>query len=77
MSLYNRPGKGLMAVVANLGREPQTAAVRFDLARLKQSGSLRAWDVANDRELPAWSGGALTVTLASLDHVVVWLRPGK
>ena len=42
VSLYNRPGQGVMAVISNLGRDQRQAQVTFNLAALKQSQALAA-----------------------------------
>jgi len=72
VSLYNRPQKGLIAVVANMGREACSAEVAFNLDALEQTSGLTAWDVMADAEIPL-TDARLDVSLESLEHVVVWL----
>jgi hypothetical protein len=74
VSLHNRPGKGLLAVVANTGPQAQQAQVSFDLAALRQPASLAARNVLADNDIPL-SGGSLEVSVGPLEHVVVWLKP--
>ena len=69
-SLYNRPGKGFLVVIANTTPKKCRAEVTFDLATLKQPGELTARDVLTGREL-ALSAGRLELPLESLGFVVV------
>jgi hypothetical protein len=73
-SLYNRPGKGLLAVVANSGPKQCRAEVAFDLGSLKQPGKLIARDVLTGSEV-AIHNGRLEVPLESLGFVVVRVGP--
>ena len=75
-SLYNRPGKGLIAVVCNVGREPCAARVQLNLEELQQPPQLAAHDVVTGREIPV-TGGKLELSLQSLDYAMVRLEPGK
>ena len=72
-SLYNRPGKGLIAVVANMGREACSAEVTFDFQALEQTTPLSAVNVMTETRLPL-ADGRLEVSLESLEHVIVWLK---
>jgi hypothetical protein len=72
VSLYNRPGKGLIAVVVNTGGRPCHAEVNFDLAALGQSAELTARDVLTDQPT-AFTDGRLRLPLGPLEHAVVWL----
>jgi hypothetical protein len=74
VSLYNRPGKGLLAVVANLGQDACDAEVTFNLRALDQPGALAARDVVTGRPIPA-TGSRLRLSLGSLEHVMVRLEP--
>ncbi len=55
-SIYNRPGKGFMAVVVNTGSKECRAEAAFDLAALKQPTKLVARDVLTGKELPLVEG---------------------
>jgi hypothetical protein len=72
-SLYNRPGKGLIAVIANMGQEKQQAKATLDLAALQQASNLVAHDVFTAKKIPC-AAGRLELTLESLQFVVVWLK---
>jgi len=74
VSLYNRPGRGVMAVISNLGREEHVARVTLDLARLQQPRKLIAHDVLRQEDVPL-QRGRLTVPLQSMGHTVIRLRP--
>ncbi len=74
VSLYNRPGKGLIAVVANTGSQQCGAEVRFDLGALGQPAELTAIEVVSEKPIP-FTAGPLQVPLGSLEHAMVWLRP--
>jgi len=76
VSLYNRPEQGLIAVVANMGRDDCEAQVAFDLQALKQPAELTAKDVVTERRIPV-TGGRLQVPLGSLEHVIVRLEPRR
>jgi len=73
-SLYNRPGQGLIAVVANLGRADCRAEVALDLPALRQPADLTATDVLTDRPVPL-TNGRVEVPLKSLDSVMLRLEP--
>lgn len=74
VSLYNRPGKGLIAVVANTGPKECKAEVTLDLAALEQPGPLAARDVLTGREV-RFSDGRLALALESLGFAVVRVGP--
>ncbi len=74
VSLYNRPGRGLVAVVANTGRQECQAQVAFNLRALGQPPQLAARDLLADRPLPV-SNGRLTLKLGSLDAKMLRLEP--
>jgi hypothetical protein len=74
VSIYNRPGRGLIAVIANMGREKQRAEVTFDLQTLEQPSNLAAYDILAEREIP-FAAGRLEAALESLEFVMVWLTP--
>lgn len=73
VSLYNRPGKGVVAVISNLGRQEVAGTVSFDFSRLQQPAGLVAEDVMAGGEVPV-KGTALNLTLNPLDYKVLWLR---
>jgi hypothetical protein len=73
VSLYNRPGKGLVAVISNLGHGEAAGTVTFNLRRLGQPAELSAYDVMAEKSLTA-KDGALDVSLKPLDYLVVWLK---
>jgi hypothetical protein len=73
-SVYNRPGKAMIAVVANTGNEPCRAEATFNLADLKQPAELKARDIFTDAEVPIQSG-RVEVPLDPLGSAVLWLEP--
>lgn len=73
VSIYNRPGKGLLAVVSNLATEACTARVAFDLQRLEQPAAMRATRVMRQSPLEL-RDGAVEVPLGPMDYEVLWLR---
>ena len=73
VSLYNRPGQGLIAVVVNAGTFPAQAEVAFDLAALGQGSGLVAQDVLGGATLTL-SEGRLRLPIGPLEHRVVWLK---
>lgn len=73
VSLYNRPGKGLMVVIVNTGGQSCQAEATFDLAALQQPAGLLAHDVLADKAVP-FADGRLQVPLGPLEHAVVWLK---
>lgn len=74
VSLYNRVGKGLVAVVSNLAQVKRRAEVTFDLVRLGQAPGLTGVEILSQRPVPVRDGN-IAVSLAPLDYAVVWLRP--
>ena len=73
-SLYNRPGKGFVAVVANTGSEACQAEAAFDLAALRQPTKLAARDVLSGKELPL-ADGRLALPLEPLGFVILRAEP--
>ena len=73
VSLHNRPGKGVLAVVANTGANAQQAQLSFDLAGLTQPVSLAARGVLADKDMPL-SGGKIGVALGPLENAVIRLK---
>jgi dienelactone hydrolase len=73
VSLYNRPGKGLLAVIVNSSPQPCQAVAAFDLAALRQPAGLAACDVLADKAI-ALADGRVQLPLGPLEHVVVWLK---
>ncbi len=70
VSLYNRPGHGLVAVVVNTSGQELPAEVIVDLAGLGHPRPLRARDVLTDAEVP-FSDGRLRAVLPSLGFLIV------
>lgn len=70
VSLYNRPGKGLVAVVVNTGGQEAEAEVKLDLAALGHPKPLRARNVLTDAELP-FAEGRLQAKLPSLGLLLI------
>jgi hypothetical protein len=63
VSLYSRPGEGLLAVVSNPGRSPQTAVVGFDLQALRlDPAEITARDAMTDKPM-ALEKGRMSVSL--------------
>ena len=73
-SLYNRSGKGFMAVIANTGGKQCRAEAVFDLAALKQPAKLAAHDVLSGKELPL-ADGRLVLPLEPLGFVILRAEP--
>ena len=59
VSLYNRPGRGLIAVVVNAGDRPCDAEVALDLAALEQRTSLKSSTIVVVGALPGDMGKAI------------------
>lgn len=76
ISLYNRPGRGLLVVLVNLGTQPCEAEAEFDFQALGQPARLTATDVLAEKPVPL-ADRRLRVALGSLGHAVVWLRAEK
>lgn len=75
VSLYNRPGQGLIAVLVNTGVEPIEAEADFDPSKLQQSSDLTARDILADQDVPVRDGRKVSASLGSLEHLVLWLKP--
>jgi hypothetical protein len=73
ISLYNRPGKGLLAVLVNTGSQPCQAVATFDLAALRQPAELVASDVLAGKAVPL-SAGQARLPVGPLENVVLWLK---
>ena len=73
-SIYNRPGKGFMAVIVNTRSKECQAEATFDLAALKQPGKLVARDVLTGKELPLVEG-RMSLPLGSLGFVFFRAEP--
>jgi len=74
VSLHNRPGKGLIAVLANTTKDDATVPVSFKLPSLKQPTELKVIDVVNDKELTV-AAGRLEIPVKAGDFAVIWLQP--
>jgi hypothetical protein len=73
VSLYNRPGKGLIAVIVNTGGHSCQAEASFDLTALQQPAALAAVNVLTEKAIPL-TGGRLCLPLGPLEQGVVWLK---
>jgi hypothetical protein len=69
VSLYNRPGRGLMAVVVNTGRKACRVDVSFKLDTLQQPAELKARNVMTARPLE-YSRAQLSLMLEPLDFTL-------
>jgi hypothetical protein len=74
VSLYNRPGRGFLAVLVQTGDDSCQAEIEFNLSGLGQGGSLSAQDIISQREIPL-SGGQLRLPLEPLGYAVIWVKP--
>jgi hypothetical protein len=72
VSIYNRPGRGTVAVVANLGLEPARGKVTLDLLKLGQLTGLTASNVLTGSPIPS-DGGRFELPLGPMEFVVVRL----
>lgn len=68
VSLWVRPGRGVLAVVVNVGRAPVVADLAFDAPALGLAAPVRARDVLADRDVP------LALRLAPLDFRVLHVK---
>ncbi len=73
VSLYNRPGRGLAAVVVNTAGQELPAEVVLDLAALGHPKPLRARNVFTDTEVP-FAEGRLQTSLPSLGFVLLYAQ---
>jgi len=73
-SLYWRPGKGVVAVVSNLGPKASNAEVRLNTAALKLVGDLQATDILSDDPVDISRDGRMSFPLPSFGFRVVWVR---
>lgn len=73
-SLYWRPGKGVVAVISNLGPETSNAEVRLNTKSLKLDGDLQATDILSDNPVNVTRDGRMSFTLPSFGFRVVWVR---
>lgn len=73
-SIYNRPGRGFIAVVSNMGEEPSQAEIAFDLGALDQPADLAAVDVLTGRAIPS-RAGRLDLPLKSMEFFVIRFAP--
>lgn len=69
VSLYNRPGRGLAAVVVNTSGQQVQAEVELNLAGLGHPKPLRARNVLTDTEVP-FADGRFQTTLPSLGFLL-------
>ncbi|MGC8639891.1 MAG: glycoside hydrolase domain-containing protein [Isosphaeraceae bacterium] len=73
VSLYNRPGQGLITVVVNAGDRPCEAEVGLDLAALEQKPNLTARDVLKGSAVKM-TEGKLSLLVGPMEYRVVWLK---
>ena len=73
-SIYNRPGKGFIAVICNTGPKDSPAEATYNLKTLRQPAKLKARNVLTEKEIPM-TAGRISVPLGSLKSVTVWARP--
>ncbi len=73
-SLYNRPGRGVVAVLVNLGSKPCEAQAELDCKGLGQPDRLVATDILGEKPVPV-AQGRFRISLDPLGHAVIWLRP--
>jgi hypothetical protein len=70
VSIYNRPGHGFIAVVANMGSRRREPLVKFDLAKLGQEENLVGVDVLSERPVEC-EGGRVHLLLEPMDFAVL------
>jgi hypothetical protein len=73
VSLHNRPGKGVLAVIVNMTGKKHQAEVALDLTALGQPAELTAVDVVSDRPV-SHIHGKLALPLGPMEYAVVWLK---
>ena len=74
VSLYRHPKNGVLAVASNLGRQPATLRLIFNLANLGIQGDPKALDALTREEIPC-DGGAMSLDVDSVDWRLIWLKP--
>jgi hypothetical protein len=75
VSLYNRPGRGTLAIVSNLGKGAATPDVRLNLAALKLPAGVVGHDALSGRPVAVTAGKLDLPVMNSLDFTVVWIKP--
>ncbi|MEI6500395.1 MAG: glycoside hydrolase domain-containing protein, partial [Armatimonadota bacterium] len=75
VSLYNRPGKGVVAIVSNLGRASVRPGVTLNLAALKLSGPVGAQEMMTSSPVDIVEGRLDLPEMKSLEFAVVWVKP--
>lgn len=73
LSLYNRPGQGLVAVVANTSGQALSAEVELNLPALGHPKPLRAKNVLTEAEVP-FADGRLKTDLPSLGYLMIYAQ---
>ena len=69
---------GVLALVSNLRRDPQTVTVQFPLDNLGLRGKdLHVFDAMTNEAMPMAPDGKLSANLESEQWVYVWLRPNS
>ena len=74
VSLYNRPGRGLIVVAFNLSPQEARARLTINLSALEQTEALTAQEVVSGAPVP-WAGNTLELTLAGLDYAMLRFHP--
>ncbi|HEY2931537.1 MAG TPA: glycoside hydrolase domain-containing protein [Acidobacteriota bacterium] len=72
-SLYRHPKNGLLAVVSNLGRTEASAAVRFNLQKLRLKRNLLIRDALSGEDLSI-EDGLVKLSLRPMQWKILWAR---
>lgn len=75
VSLYNRPGRGTIAIISNLGRVAVQPDVRLNLTALQVPKQASGHNVMTGRPVGVADGKLDLPEMRSLDFAVVWVRP--
>ena len=75
-TLMKHPTNGVLAIVSNLHRDPQTVNVQLDLDRLGLNGrELDVFNVLTDEPVDMSNRGELSLALESENFIYLWARP--
>jgi len=77
VSLYNRPGRGVIAIISNLGRTALQPQVSLDLAALKLPQPVVAEEMMTGHPVEIVQGRLGLPEMKSLDFAVVWVKPAS
>ena len=75
VSLYNRPGRGVIAIISNLGRASLRPQVTLNLAALKLAQPVVAQEVMTGSPVGLVEGRLDLPEMKSLDWAAVWVKP--